>query len=88
MFRPASRATLRTTQSSLAPARTIASRRFITTEPPHLRGRSWKSSTARWVIAVAGIYYYNTSPVFAEQPHNSTRISQEADYKADYKQIS
>ncbi|KAK5062995.1 hypothetical protein LTR84_005071 [Exophiala bonariae] len=70
MYRPASRTVLRTAaQSSLAPARTIVGRRFASTTPVNGR-RSWKSSALRWGIAVAGIYYYNTSPVFAEQPQH------------------
>lgn len=72
MYRPASRTVLRAAaQSSLAPARTIVGRRFASTSPVNGR-RSWKSSALRWGIAVAGIYYYNTSPVFAEQPQHST----------------
>lgn len=76
MFRSASRAALRNTQSSLAPARTIlsSSKRYIGTAPPHLQSRSWRSSAVRWGIAIAGIYYYNTSAVFAENPENSMFI--------------
>jgi len=57
------------TLSSLAPARTVGAKRFISTAPANAR-RSWKSSAARWAIAIAGIYYYSTSPVFAEQPQS------------------
>ncbi|RMZ76264.1 hypothetical protein DV737_g4898, partial [Chaetothyriales sp. CBS 132003] len=71
MFRPAARSILRSTQSSLAPARTLPTRRFVSTQQPAKRGRSWQSSALRWGLAIAGVYYYNTSPVFAEQPHNS-----------------
>lgn len=70
MYRPAARIALRSVQNPLAPART-AGRRCLTTEAPHLRSRSWKSSAVRWGIAAAAIYYYNTSPVFAEYPQNS-----------------
>ena len=68
MFRPASRSILRSAQSSLAPARTTATRRFLSTVPPNQRSRGWKSSAARWGLAMAAIYYYNTSELFAEQP--------------------
>src|ERR1700733_13781988 len=67
MYRPASRALLRAAQGSLAP-RTVSGRRFLTTEPTHLRSRSWKSSALRWGLAIAGIYFYNTSSAFADQP--------------------
>jgi len=72
MYRPAARSALRSAQSSRGLARMMADRRFISTEAPHLRSRSWKNSALRWGIAAAGIYYYNTSPVFAEQPQSST----------------
>lgn len=45
-----------------------SSRRFLSTAPPTEKRRSWKSSAARWGLAAAGIYYYNTSNVFAEEP--------------------
>ncbi|KIV84149.1 hypothetical protein PV11_06119 [Exophiala sideris] len=71
MFRPAARIVLRSAaQSSLAPARTTAGKRFASTSRVNAR-RSWKSSALRWGIAIAGIYYYNTSPVFAEQPQHN-----------------
>src|SRR5271163_4750875 len=68
MYRSASRALLRTAQGSLAPGRTVSGRRFLTKEPTHLRSRSWKSSALRWGLAIAGIYFYNTSSAFADQP--------------------
>ncbi|KAM0724137.1 hypothetical protein Q7P37_000018 [Cladosporium fusiforme] len=43
-------------------------KRFLTTAPPHKTSRSWKNSAARWTLAGALIYYYNTSNVFAEEP--------------------
>jgi hypothetical protein len=64
--RAASRTAGTTSHSPKAP-----SFRSLSTQPPHLRSRSWKSSAIRWGIAVAGLYYYNTSSVFAEQPHHS-----------------
>ncbi|KAL6247759.1 Oxidoreductase [Rhinocladiella similis] len=71
MFRPAARSVLRSAApSSLAPARTVAGRRFASTSPVNTR-RSWKSSAVRWGLAGAFIYYYNTSPVFAEQPQHN-----------------
>lgn len=45
-----------------------SSRRFLGTAAPTQKSRSWKSSTARWALAIGAIYYYNTSNVFAEEP--------------------
>nr|POF02092.1 mitochondrial intermembrane space import and assembly protein 40 [Quercus suber] len=64
MYRPAPR--LVTGLRALP--RTIPSRRFISTQPPHKLSRSWKSSIARWGAAGALVYYYNTSNVFADEP--------------------
>lgn len=51
------------------PSRTLNnSKRFLNTAPPAQKSRSWKSGVARWGLAAAGIYYYNTSNVFAEEP--------------------
>ncbi|KAI1626496.1 chromosome transmission fidelity protein 18 [Exophiala viscosa] len=79
MFRPAATTVLRSAaQSSFAPARTTAGKRFASTSRVNAR-RSWKSSALRWGVAIAGIYYYNTSPVFAEQPqHNLLNPNLEA----------
>ncbi|MCJ1390958.1 Oxidoreductase [Xylographa bjoerkii] len=65
MYAPASRLLLRQT---LPPLRSAARRRFLTTAPPHQKSRSWKNSAARWGLGIAGVYYYNTSTVFAEEP--------------------
>jgi intermembrane space import and assembly protein 40 len=50
------------------PHNATASKRFLTTAPPHKTSRSWKNSAARWTLAGGLIYYYNTSNVFAEEP--------------------
>ena len=70
MFRSASRRLLRQTVRSVQPP---ASTRFLSTAPPHLKHRSWKNSAVRWGIAVGGIYFYNTSPIFAEEPARKSR---------------
>ncbi|EXJ83256.1 hypothetical protein A1O1_06875 [Capronia coronata CBS 617.96] len=71
MFRPAARSLVRTAiRPGLVAPRTAVGRRFVSTSPVDAR-RSWKSTLFRWGIAIAGIYYYNTSPVFAEQPQNN-----------------
>jgi len=62
----------------LAPRRIVSSKlpsapsaRFLSTAPPTERSRGWKSSAVRWGIAIGGIYWYNTSPLFAEEPEAS-----------------
>lgn len=63
MFRPAYRAATRA-----APlAQQQIGRRFASTGPAK-RG-SFKGTLARWAAAGAVVYYYNTSLVFAEEPH-------------------
>lgn len=69
MFRPASRAVVRAACSSpRALHRAPAARRLVSTAPPTQKSRSWKSSLARWGLAGAAVYYYNTSNAFAEEP--------------------
>ncbi|KAF2221076.1 hypothetical protein BDZ85DRAFT_266238 [Elsinoe ampelina] len=48
--------------------RSVLSRRFLSTAPPHKLSRSWKNSFARWGLAGAAVYYYNTSSAFADEP--------------------
>ncbi|GME45098.1 CHCH domain-containing protein [Neofusicoccum parvum] len=69
MFRPASRAVVRAACSSpRALHRAPTARRLVSTAPPTQKSRSWKSSLARWGLAGAAVYYYNTSNAFAEEP--------------------
>ncbi|KAM0601503.1 hypothetical protein ACHAQF_006280 [Verticillium nonalfalfae] len=42
-------------------------RRFASTAPAD-KPRTWKGSALRWGLAGAAVYYYNTSPVFADEP--------------------
>ncbi|KAI1276854.1 hypothetical protein F5Y07DRAFT_365286 [Xylaria sp. FL0933] len=46
-------------------------RRFASTVPADKR-RSWKSSAARWGLAIGAVYWYSTSTVFAEEPKLTT----------------
>lgn len=67
MYRAALRTASRPAASSLRTAAVrTAPRRFASTAPAD-RSRSWKSSALRWGLAVAGVYYYNTSSVFADE---------------------
>ncbi|KAM3086237.1 Oxidoreductase [Clarireedia jacksonii] len=68
MFRSALRAAPRYPVSSKAFINNGATRQFLSTAPLAQKSRSWKSVAARWGLVVAGIYYYNTSNVFAEEP--------------------
>jgi intermembrane space import and assembly protein 40 len=71
MFRPASRVLLR---APAVAARGPATRRLISTSPAEpTKSRSWKGSLLRLGLAGGVIYYYNTSPVFADQPSFSFR---------------
>lgn len=42
-------------------------RRLISTAPPATKSRSWKILALRWGLAIGGVYYYNTSNIFAEE---------------------
>lgn len=68
MYRSAIRATPRITAS----LRTAAAPRRLASTVPADKSRSWKSSAARWGLAGAALYYYNTSTAFAEEPVPST----------------
>lgn len=64
MYRTAPRYLLRQVK---APSRSgWQSTRNVSTQPPHMRRRTLKNSLARWGLAGAGIYWYNTSPLFVE----------------------
>ncbi|KAH7035925.1 uncharacterized protein B0I36DRAFT_421519 [Microdochium trichocladiopsis] len=72
MYRSALRATPRISPSVRHSAlRSAAPRRFASTVPAD-KSRSWKSSAARWGLAIGALYYYNTSTAFAEEPISST----------------
>ncbi|POS71684.1 mitochondrial intermembrane space import and assembly protein 40 [Diaporthe helianthi] len=65
MFRAAVRSTPRALRQ---PSFTIASagRRFASTAPADKR-YTWKGTAARWGLAVGALYWYNTSPMFADE---------------------
>ncbi|KAK5996918.1 Mitochondrial intermembrane space import and assembly protein 40 [Cladobotryum mycophilum] len=76
MYRTALRSATRPAINGLrnAAVRT-APRRFASTASPVDKSRSWKSSAARWGLAVAGVYYYNTSSTFADELSSQTLAS-------------
>ncbi|CRK40248.1 hypothetical protein BN1708_008175 [Verticillium longisporum] len=61
--RSASRAASALRQTTLR----SAPRRFASTAPAD-KPRKWKGSALRWGLAGAAVYYYNTSPIFADEP--------------------
>jgi intermembrane space import and assembly protein 40 len=71
MFKSAVRAAPRRILNCRAHLSSGSSRRFLSTAPPARQSRSWKSAAARWGLAAAGVYYYNTSNVFAEEPEGN-----------------
>ncbi|KAH7262528.1 hypothetical protein BKA59DRAFT_505551 [Fusarium tricinctum] len=59
-------ANLRSTTIRAAP------RRFNSTASPADKSRSWKSSVMRLGVAFGAVYYYNTSPIFADEAISKT----------------
>ncbi|KAG5943066.1 hypothetical protein E4U60_006965 [Claviceps pazoutovae] len=67
MYRSGLRTASRQALSSLrTPACRSAPRRLASTASPADRPSSWKGSALRWMLAVAAVYYYNTSTMFAD----------------------
>ncbi|KAK1758839.1 mitochondrial intermembrane space import and assembly protein 40 [Echria macrotheca] len=64
------RAALRSSPSALRalrPANVVSgSRRFLSTAPAQRKG-TWKGAGLRWGLAIAAVYFYNTSPIFADE---------------------
>ncbi|KAK4999129.1 Oxidoreductase [Elasticomyces elasticus] len=81
MFRSASRTLLRNSAPRFFPR--SSTQRFLTTAPPHQTSRSWKSSAARWGLAIGLVYYYNTSTAFAEAPTYTVEAPPEADHESE-----
>ncbi|KAJ4390830.1 Oxidoreductase [Gnomoniopsis smithogilvyi] len=64
MFRAAARTGPRALrQSSVA---SFTGRRFASTAPADKR-YTWKGTAARWGAAIGALYWYNTSPIFADE---------------------
>ncbi|KUJ16487.1 uncharacterized protein LY89DRAFT_84684 [Mollisia scopiformis] len=77
MFKTALRGTLATSASRtvLTTAARVGGRRFASST---VGKRSWKSGAARWVAAGAGVWWYNTSDVFAEEPEAAIQRTNES----------
>lgn len=74
MFKTAARAAPRRILSSRTQLVSSSTRRLLSTAPPAQKSRGWKSAAARWGLAAAGVYYYNTSNVFAEEPEGNATV--------------
>lgn len=74
MYRTAARSSarlLRSAGQSATAARAGSSRRFLTTAPAAKSG-TWKGAALRWGLAAGAVYWYSTSPIFADEPVAST----------------
>lgn len=78
MYRAAVRATSRqargvlrhqlpTSQCTSSASSSAFRQRFASSVSAGRSRSSWKGSALRWGLAVTAVYYYNTSPVFAEE---------------------
>ncbi|KAH7324834.1 hypothetical protein B0I35DRAFT_348099 [Stachybotrys elegans] len=67
MYRSVLRSAARPAASGLRTTVRSAPRRLASTTSPADKPRSWKGSALRWGLAGTALYYYNTSPVFADE---------------------
>lgn len=65
MFRAAARSTPRALRQSTV-ASSATARRYASTAPADKR-YTWKGTAARWGLAVGALYWYQTSPMFADE---------------------
>ncbi|QSZ30195.1 hypothetical protein DSL72_004715 [Monilinia vaccinii-corymbosi] len=75
MYKSVLRAAPRCAQSKSVVNPTTA-RRFLSTAPPSQKSRSWKSGAARWALAGVGIYWYNTSAIFTDEPEAIKKLDE------------
>ncbi|KAK1531965.1 CHCH domain-containing protein [Colletotrichum paranaense] len=67
MYRSGMRSAPRALSAARQSALRAAPRRFASTAPAD-KPRTWKGAAVRWGLAAGALYWYNTSPVFAEEP--------------------
>ncbi len=65
MYRTALRSTPRALRA-IRPTVAAGSRRLASTAPTPKKG-TWKGTGLRWGLAAAAVYFYNTSPLFADE---------------------
>lgn len=66
MFRTALRSTPGALRAVRPNALNSTSRRLLTTSAAAKKG-TWKGTGLRWGLAIAAVYFYNTSPIFADE---------------------
>ncbi|ORY59752.1 uncharacterized protein BCR38DRAFT_445400 [Pseudomassariella vexata] len=66
MYRSALRSTPRAVNALRQTTLTTAGRRFASTKPADKK-RSWKGTGLRWGLAFGALYWYTTSPAFADE---------------------
>ncbi|KLU82256.1 mitochondrial intermembrane space import and assembly protein 40 [Magnaporthiopsis poae ATCC 64411] len=75
MFRATLRSTARATRSATSTATlTSTSRRYLSLGPSD-KPRTWKGAAVRWGLAFGAFYWYNTSPIFADEPLPQTILA-------------
>ncbi|KAJ4285935.1 Oxidoreductase [Collariella sp. IMI 366227] len=68
MYRSALRSTPRAVRAIRPTTLTsFSARRLASTAPADKKRSTWKGTAARWGLAVAAVYFYNTSPIFADE---------------------
>lgn len=66
MYRTALRSSTGALRSVRPSTFSSAPRRLLSTAPA-ARKRTWKGAGLRWGLAIAAVYFYNTSPIFADE---------------------
>jgi hypothetical protein len=51
---------------AIRPTVASSSRRLLSTAPATKKS-TWKGTGLRWGLAIAAVYFYNTSPIFADE---------------------
>ncbi|KAK3986175.1 hypothetical protein QBC44DRAFT_333776 [Cladorrhinum sp. PSN332] len=69
MYRSALRSTPSAVRAISRPttALTSGARRFASTNSAGKKKGTWKGTATRWALAVGAVYFYNTSPIFADE---------------------
>ncbi|KAL0466407.1 mitochondrial intermembrane space protein Mia40 [Neurospora intermedia] len=64
-----SQSALRAIRSTTSPSALVSSgaRRFASTTSAPKKKSTWKGAAVRWGLAIAAVYYYNTSPIFSDE---------------------
>ncbi|CAK7204690.1 Oxidoreductase [Sporothrix eucalyptigena] len=74
MYRASLRSSAQLARAIRHPAVSGGARRFASTTAGS-SGGTWKGSVARWGLAAGALYWYNTSPIFADEATRHNMIS-------------